>query len=183
MEKICIVRRRKRNIQGVGPGVNYISDKEMMPNQGLGLVLSQAVKSDICADERGKAPVDEVAVDKNEMISFNLTPEQCELIRSGNFAEYLSSGLSIGTALNVQKEKDGQISLNFHFARANALRMLQIKHVCEMLQISRSFLGKLVKTKRLKSYKIGGLRRFALEDILEFLTRNECLETPEYKVL
>jgi len=182
MEKICIVRRRKNNIQGVGKRADYITDKEMMPSQSLGVVLSQAVKNDISAHGREKSPVDEVVGDKNEMISFNLTPEQCELIRSGNFAQYLSSGISRGAALNVQQQEDGQISLIFYFDRVNTLRMLKPKHVCEMLQISRSFLGKLIKTKRLKSYKIGRLRRFSLEDILEYLTRNEYFGNPEYKV-
>jgi hypothetical protein len=52
MEKICIVRRRKNNIQGVGKRADYITDKEMMPSQSLGVVLSQAVKNDISAHGR-----------------------------------------------------------------------------------------------------------------------------------
>jgi len=182
MEKICIVQRRKENIQGVGKGAGYITDKEMMPNQRFGVVLSQAVRSDIRGQERETAPVDELIGDQNGIISFNLTSEQCESIRSGNFAQYMSSGISRGTALNVQQQEDGQISLNFFFDRVNTLRMLKTKQVCEMLQISTSFLRKLIKTKKLKSYKIGGLRRFSLEDILEFLTRNESLGKPESTV-
>ena len=182
MEKICIVRRRKENIQGVGEGAGYITDKEMMPNQRFGVVLSQAVRNDISGQGREKSPVNELVGDHNGMISFNLTSEQCESIRSGNFAQYLSGGMSRGTALNVQQQEDGQISLNFYFDRVNTLRMLKSKHVSEMLQVSESFLRKLVQTKKLKSYKIGGLRRFSLEDILEFLTRNESLENLGHKV-
>ncbi len=182
MEKICIVRRRKENIQGVGRGAGDIADKEMMPNQRFGVVLSQAVRSDIRTQGRETAPADELVGDQNKMISFDLTSDQCELIRSGNFSQYLSSGISRGTALTVQQQEDGQISLNFYFDRVNTLRMLKPKHVCEMLQISGGFLRKLVKTKKLKSYKIGGLSRFSLEDILEFLARNESLGNSEYKV-
>ena len=182
MEKICIVQRRKENIQGVGKGAGYITDKEMMPNQRFGVVLPQAVRNDISAHGRGKAPVDELVGDKNEMISFDLTSEQCKVIRYGNLAQYVSSGISKSTAFNVQQQEDGQISLNFYFDRGNTLRMLKAKQVCEMLQISRSLLGKLVKTKKLKSYKIGGVSRFSLEDILEFLSRNESLGNSEYKV-
>lgn len=182
MEKICIVRRRKRNIQGVGAGADYISGKEMMPDQSLGVVLSQAVRNDIGAPGREPSPVGEVSGDKNGMISFDLTSEQCKVIQSGNLAQYVSRGMSKSTAFNVQQQQDGQISLNFYFDRGNTLRLLKAKQVCEMLQISRSFLGKLVKTKRLKSYKVGGLIRFSLEDILDFLTGDDCFENPDDKI-
>jgi len=48
-------------------------------------------------------------------------------------------------------------------------------------QISKSFLRKLIRTRRIKSYKLGRLRRFSLEDILEYLTRNEYLENPSIR--
>jgi excisionase family DNA binding protein len=41
-----------------------------------------------------------------------------------------------------------------------------------MLQVSSGFLMKLVKGKKLKSYKLSRLRRFSLEDILNYLTEN-----------
>lgn len=41
-----------------------------------------------------------------------------------------------------------------------------------MLQVSSGFLMKRVKEKKLKSYKLGRLRRFSLEDILNYLTEN-----------
>jgi len=175
MEKICIVRRRKKSVQGDGKEANRTADRELTPDQGLDVVLSQVAKKDITADGKGKSSVDELVGDKNEMISFNLTDEQCELIQTGDFAQYLSSGISKGTAVNVQQE-DGKISLNFYFDHVNTLRMLKTKHVCEMLEISESFLRKLIKQKKLKSYKIGSARRFSFEDILEFLTRNEYLD-------
>jgi excisionase family DNA binding protein len=39
-----------------------------------------------------------------------------------------------------------------------------------MLQISRSFLQKIIHEKKLNSYKLGRMRRFLLEDILEYLS-------------
>jgi excisionase family DNA binding protein len=39
-----------------------------------------------------------------------------------------------------------------------------------MLQVSRSFLQKLVHGNKIKSYKLGRMRRFLLEDILEYLS-------------
>lgn len=174
MEKICIVRRRKKNVQAVGKGTDYITDKETMPSQNLGVILSQAVNN-ISGHGGEQTSVDELIEDKHEVVSFNLTPEQCELIQSSNFAQCLSGGTSSSTAINVAQEEDGRISLNFHFDRVNTLRMLKAEHVCEMLQISKSLLRKLVRTRRLKSYKLGRLRRFSLDDILDYLTRNEYL--------
>ena len=173
MEKICIVRRRKRNIQGAGAGADYIPGKEMMPDQGLGVVWSQAVRKHIGVPGRESFPAGEMTGDPNGMVSFDLTPEQCRVIRSGHFSQYLSSEMSKDVALNVRQREDGEISLNFYFDQANTPTMLRAKQVCEMLQISRSFLGDLVKTKGLRSYKVGRLRRFSLEDVLAFLAGDE----------
>ncbi len=169
MEKICIVRRRK-DIQRLCGEREYHSGERMSPNRNLGVVASPAL-----VDDRGmgRLPVDGTTEDRKEAISFNLTPEQSAVIQSSTFSHYLRNGMSRGGAINVQQREDGQISLNFFFDRANALRLLKAQHVCKMLQISKSFLGKLTQTKQLKSYKVGGLRRYALEDILDFLSRNE----------
>jgi len=51
--------------------------------------------------------------------------------------------------------------------------MLKSEHVCQMLQISRSLLMNLVKSRKIRSYKIGRLRRFLLEDILDYLSKSE----------
>ena len=42
-----------------------------------------------------------------------------------------------------------------------------------MLQISKSFLIRLVKGKKIKSYKFGRLRRFLLTDVIEYLSFSE----------
>jgi len=176
MEKICIVRRRKRDIHGVG--ADGIAAEEMTSAQDVGVVLSQAVRDDIDISPDG-----DVSGDKTGTMSVKLTTEQCgTLIRSGRLSRYMSSGMTHSATFGVQQQDDGQISLNFYFDQGKRLRMLKAKQVCEMLQISRSFLGTLVKTERLKSYKIGGLRRFAMEDILEFLAGNEGLHNIEEMV-
>jgi len=170
MEKICIVRRRK-DIQSVGNGVDPVPGK-----QRLGVVLPQTVRDNVGTREELSSSVGETVGRKKEGISFELTPEQSDVLRSCNFTQYLSNGISKGAALGVQELEDGQISISFYFDRVNTLRLLKAQQVCEMLQISRSSLGTLIKTRKLKSYKIGGLRRFALEDIIEFLARTEYLE-------
>jgi len=177
MEKICIVRRRKRRIHGVG--AEGIAAEEMASAHDMGVVLSQAVRDDIAPGEE-HFPAGDVSGDRTGTASVKLTPEQCSsLIRSGKLARYASSDMTHSATFQVQQQDDGQISLNFYFDQGKKLRMLKAKQVCEMLQISRSFLGKLVKTKRLKSYKMGGLRRFAVEDIMEFLAGDDGLRNIE----
>ncbi len=41
-----------------------------------------------------------------------------------------------------------------------------------MMQVSAGFLMKLVREKKLKSYKLGRLRRFSFQDVLNYLTEN-----------
>jgi excisionase family DNA binding protein len=42
-----------------------------------------------------------------------------------------------------------------------------------MLQISNSLLMNLVKSRKIRSYKVGRLRRFLLQDVLDYLSRSE----------
>ncbi|MBP1732865.1 MAG: Helix-turn-helix domain, partial [Deltaproteobacteria bacterium] len=49
-------------------------------------------------------------------------------------------------------------------------KMLTIQDVGAMLQVSKGFVSRLVKSGELKSYKIGRLRRFSLEDVLSLLS-------------
>lgn len=168
MEKICIVRRRK-DIRSVGDGVDSLPGK-----QRLGVVPPRGGPDDIGTREGNPSPAKAVVGRKKDLISLQLTPEQSDAIRSGDFVRYLSNGTAEGAALSVREQADGQINLSFYFDRVNTLRLLKSNQVCEMLQISRSYLGKLVRTQRLKSHKIGGLRRFALEDIIDFLAVTDC---------
>jgi len=56
--------------------------------------------------------------------------------------------------------------------------MLAPNQVCQMLQVSRSFLQKIINEKKIKSYKLGRIRRFLLEDILDYLSSDT--ELPQY---
>jgi excisionase family DNA binding protein len=47
--------------------------------------------------------------------------------------------------------------------------MLKMSEICEILQVSKNTLGKLLRDGVVKSYKIGRLRRFAAEDLMEYL--------------
>jgi excisionase family DNA binding protein len=113
------------------------------------------------------------AKDINEAISINLTPEQYNLVKSNRYVKYFLNGDSNGVSLDIQRHTEGQIIFNFQFKKVDIVRMLKAKHVCQMLEISNSLLMKLVKSQKIRSYKIGRVRRFLLQDVLDYLSRSE----------
>jgi excisionase family DNA binding protein len=156
MEKLCIVKRRKRRI----PGVELASDPQTQAE------MASCFRENVYDLLSGNA------------VSLHLTSEQCDSILSGNIEGYLTEGVSYAMNLETKHHEDGHITLNLHFDSLRNQRMLKSEHVCGMLGVSRSFLKKLVKANTLKSYKLGRLRRFSLDDVLEYLTENE--ETQRY---
>jgi excisionase family DNA binding protein len=51
--------------------------------------------------------------------------------------------------------------------------LLTMEQVGQMLQVSKSFLLRLVRGKRIRSYKFGRLRRFLLTDVIDYLSSSE----------
>ncbi len=154
MEKICIVKRR-----------NAISN-ELRKENTYALTNYRGIHSE------ENYVFEEPNENKNHDLSFNLTSEQSELIRSNHRIKSLINGEANSFVLNMQKEENGQTVFNFDFGEPDTVKLLKTKEVCHMLQVSSGFLMKLVKGRKLKSYKLGRLRRFSLEDILNYLTEN-----------
>lgn len=154
MEKICIVKRR-----------NAISN-ELRKENTYALTNYRGIHSE------ENYVFEEPNENKNHDLSFNLTSEQSELIRSNHRIKSLINGEANSFVLNMQKEENGQAVFKFHFRESETIQLLKTKEVCHMLQVSSGFLMKLVKGRKLKSYKLGRLRRFSLEDILNYLTEN-----------
>jgi excisionase family DNA binding protein len=69
--------------------------------------------------------------------------------------------------------EDGRIVFNFRLKTDETLKMLTVTQVGQMLQVSKSFLLRLAKTKKIKSYKFGRLRRFLLTDVIDYLSFSE----------
>jgi excisionase family DNA binding protein len=67
----------------------------------------------------------------------------------------------------------GRIVFNFRLKTDETLKMLTGRQVGQMLQISKCFLFRLVKAKKIKSYKFGRLRRFLLSDVIDYLSFSE----------
>jgi len=90
-------------------------------------------------------------------------------VKAHAYFKLLLGAKADGSSVGVQRSDEGEIVFNFYFKQVYLSRMLTTSDVCTMLQISRAFLSRLVRTGKLKSYKIGRLRRFSLEDILGYL--------------
>ncbi len=155
MEKICIVKRRNKSIQEIGRETTHVLTNNFNTQRNKDYIFK------------------ELNEDKNHVLSFNLTPEQCDSIRPNGHIQSLLNEKSADLSLDIQQHNNGQIISKFDFKKDKAVKLPKTKHVCQMLQISTSLLRKLVKEEKIKSYKLGRLRRFSLEDIIEYLTENE----------
>ncbi len=154
MEKICIVKRRSSRISS-----GLRQNRTFMPVNNSEAYGGAAYEFENVAD------------DENDNLSLNLNSEQSELMQTN---EHLKSFSDHGTKSIVMsmKKVNGQTFLNFNFGEADSMKLLKMKEACNMLQISAGFLMKLVREKKLKSYKLGRLRRFSFQDILNYLTEN-----------
>ncbi|MFA4915101.1 MAG: helix-turn-helix domain-containing protein [Syntrophales bacterium] len=180
MEKISIVRRRKKGPHEPGNIQSFDVDAQALPAQELTDVPIRALKqSSSNVDEEAPA-LEGFPEDNKDAVSFKLTPEQYNLVKSSQYVKYFLNGESSGVSMDVEHCQDGQIVFNFQFRKVETVKMLKSEHVCQMLQISKSFLMRLVKSQEIKSYKIGRLRRFLLEDIIDYLSRSKeifnCLD-------
>ena len=171
MEKICIVKRRQQNTQN--------KFKVTMPNAQTININSAEAHNDISLNPKTlteKNIVEEFNNESGHVISITMTNEQSTMLQSSEYIKDLLSGRMNDPSLFLSRSYDDRIIFNFCPHESPAVRMLRFDQVCQMLQISRSFLQKLVHQNILKSYKLGRLRRFAMEDILDYLTSNEELD-------
>jgi len=154
MEKICIVKRRSSRISS-----GLRQNRTFMPVNNSEAYGGAAYEFENVAD------------DENDNFSLNLNSEQSELMQANEHLKSLADHGTKSIVMNMKKV-DGQTFLNFNFGEADSMKLLKTKEACNMLQVSVSFLMKLVREKKLKSYKLGRLRRFSFQDVLNYLTEN-----------
>lgn len=164
MGKLCIVRRRKTETQiglGVAESLDYcVADgpkhEAIRASDRVSLAWEYPLRGDVAGPD-------------DQKLSIELTPTQANVVKSHAYFKLLLGAKADGSSVGVQRSDEGEIVFNFYFKQVYLSRMLTTSDVCTMLQISRAFLSRLVKAGKLKSYKIGRLRRFSLEDILGHL--------------
>jgi excisionase family DNA binding protein len=172
MEKICIVSLRKKIADPVEPGeeqrfVNQEKEygaaaRQSSPQTGRGDPGTDAAKT---AGTAGKKEGPAGAV------SLALTPEQSRALREN---PQLRSLLKANPAGRLEETAQGEhpFVIRFEFEPQGFLRLLKPEEVTQILRISRSYLNGLVGKGTLKSYKVGRLRRFMLDDVLSYLEDN-----------
>ncbi len=142
-EKISIVKRRLQN-----------NDPDAAWGKGLQIRLE---------DRSGG---------KNMALNLDLAPEDSKFIPLEALEQ---EPLRVLRGISVERPviEDGRVVFNFRLKTDETLKMLTVSQVGQMLQISRSFLIRLVKAKKIKSYKFGRLRRFLLTDVIDYLSFSE----------
>jgi excisionase family DNA binding protein len=110
------------------------------------------------------------AVDDRQTIQIALSPEECKIIREDATFKQLLGRIIGEPSVEVGMDSQGQIIFNVHIKQVYGTRMLSPDNVCEMLQVSKGLLGRLVREEKIRSYRVGRLRRFMLEDVIEYLT-------------
>jgi excisionase family DNA binding protein len=176
MEKLCIVKRRSRPTeQGEDSTATIVSREQetVVQEQDVQEIANDPVpeKADSFNVHDGDTLIfKEVAGEEEQIFSIQLTSRQSQVVQSMNCIKDLLSGKHHGVKMSMEQTGDGKTAFNFHFKPVYTTRMLNAQDVAVMLQISKSMLYRLVKEKNLKSYKVGKLRRFLLEDVVAYLS-------------
>jgi len=176
MQKLCIVKRRSRPTEQGEDSTATIASQEQES-----VVQEQEVQETANAPAPEKADsfnvhdgdtliFKEFAGEEEQIFSIQLTSQQSQVLQSMNCIKDLLSGKHHGVKMSMEQTGDAKTAFNFHFKPAYTTRMLNAQDVAVMLQISKSMLYRLVKEKELKSYKVGKLRRFLLEDVVAYLS-------------
>lgn len=172
MEKFSIVRRRREGTSNPDEKQQYIIGSHSLHEKELIKISSAMLNRTPKYAWKESYALESPLSPTNDVISINLTPEQCDLLKSSRYVEYFLDGDATGVSLDIQRNTEGQIIFNFQFKKVSTLRMLKAKHVCQMLQVSNSLLMNLVKSKKIRSYKVGRLRRFFMQDVLDYLSKS-----------
>jgi excisionase family DNA binding protein len=153
MEKFCIVKRRREGLPEPLP-VPRLDWKEV-----------------VAARQQNPALPEAGTPGQESVLSLSLTPGQSRVIRDGGILPLLATDTGRSLSLELQQQENGAVVFNFHIDPDHNLMMFKPDQVCRMMQISRHLLNRLVKENKIKSHKVGRLRRFCLKDIIEALNR------------
>jgi excisionase family DNA binding protein len=177
MEKLCIVKRRSKPVQqGEDSTAAIVSEEKVAIQEQDVRELPQTPRvepsNDFNISDGDHLIFKEVAGDEEQIFSIELTPQQSRVVQSMNCIKDLLSGKHHGVKMSMEETNDGKTAFNFHFKPVYTTRMLNTRDVALMLQISNSMLYRLIKEKEIKSYKVGQLRRFLLEDVVQYLSNS-----------
>lgn len=170
MDKICIVKLRKKMGHTAERGASFRSHGyEASTAHELPVLVSEQTRIQEVQDERYRSESKSDAMDRT--VDLTLTEQQMNTLGSNPHLMSLLNGKFTGGFETIENQNE-HLVINFQFASMIPLRLLKSSEVLQMLRISKSYLSKLVREGELKSYKIGKLRRFLIDDILSYLHDN-----------
>jgi excisionase family DNA binding protein len=169
MEKICIVKLRRKMANPV-----HIKEERVRENHTTEGGILKALAPPLSGNRNIRAVHDGSGTAESNAagtVSVTLTPEQMRTLRSN---PCLASSLNGGPAEGFETGRDPgkTIVVKFEFAPISPLRLLKVKDVIHMLQMSRGYLNRVIKQGALRSYRFGRLRRIMLDDVLSYLEAN-----------
>jgi excisionase family DNA binding protein len=169
MEKICIVNLRKMMTDPID--VQKEGRQRDVANEEQRLRVLPSVGTDhhgIRETDNERVRPDDKKDVTDRTVSLMLTQDQTKMLRSNpHIKSFLSAKHVEGS--EAVRDRDGTIVVKFELGLMPPMRLLKAEEVIQMLRISRSCLDRLVRQGKLKSYKLGRLRRFILDDVLSYL--------------
>ncbi len=167
MDKICIVSLRKKMVDqsrlGNESGFDHKGKEHGLPAGQSSPPSVRIAPGDETAGIAAAGGHGEAAT-----VSLTLTPEQTRALREDARLKPLFKGQSAAPPRETASG-DQAIVIKLEFEPQRFVRLLKPEEVMEMLRISRSYLNEVVRKGILKSYKMGKLRRFMLDDVLSYL--------------
>jgi excisionase family DNA binding protein len=170
MNKICIVKLRKRMGQAAEPEQSFgsracdagiVNELPVLACEQTGIQPMQAERD--CSEKNNTG--------RGKQVTLTLTEQQMRDLGSNPHVMSRLSGEFTAGPRTIERN-GAPLVIQFQFAATMPLQMLKTGEVMQMLRISKNYLGKVVREGKLKSYKVGKLRRFLLDDILSYLCEN-----------
>jgi excisionase family DNA binding protein len=170
MNKICIVKLRKKMEDAEEPAQTYgsraceagaVNGSPSLAHERTGMQQTHAEGARLNGSGAGR----------DEKVTLTLTEQQMRTLGSNPHLMSLIGGEFTGSPSSTGRDA-APLVIQFQFAATMPLQMLKTGEVIGMLRISKNYLGKMIREGNLKSYKIGKLRRFLLDDILSYLSEN-----------
>jgi len=169
MEKICIVKLRKHFTNHM-EDLHLRRQGERMDERGI-FITPPASGSE---DQRSQEPQagDGVANGRRDpagkRVSLTLTRDQIRTLQFDPHTASLLHEKTLEVSGRVGHGDEG-MTIQLELPSLPPVRLLKLDVVTRMLQISRSCLHRILTEGKLKSYKIGRLRRVMLDDVLSYL--------------
>ncbi len=172
MEKICIVNLRKQiaGSDNLDEGCRLARyEKEyarLTPHTSI-----YTGKNNTSNGDAGNGDTGGNYEGESRTVTLTLTREQSRTLRA---APYLIScfGGEVAGGIEETAYRGNTLVIKFEFEPQALVRLLKPEEVVQMLRISKSYLYEVVRKGKLKSYKMGRLRRFMFDDVLSYLEDN-----------